>query len=188
MSIIVCIKKHCNIDENKCCAVCEKKCANTCKCIICNNQMIYKDQQEYEEYRSRGFKCHNCEDTYPKDAMHEGCDGEQYCSGCFYDIFATCDSCGEVMYQDDSWGGANGDDSTYCRSCYDEHYTSCEVCGETVDNDDAHHTTRDRYLCSSCTDSMNMCSECGDTIESGEVEIDGDFYCTPCAERRRRRA
>lgn len=77
----------------------------------------------------------------------------------------TCDDCGAVVENDDSYKTAYG--TTICQSCYESDYATCEECGNIVKGFDI-VTIRGRntlYVCQSCADSNYYhCDHCGEYV------------------------
>jgi formylmethanofuran dehydrogenase subunit E len=146
--------------------------------LLCNFQQVFESLEKWEESKKK--TCHNCGEVHDIEKMHIGSDEELYCEGCFYDMFSTCDSCGEVISNDNSYSDDSGE-GTYCHSCFDERYQSCDQCGNTISNDDTYHTIHGENICEGCAENYSSCNDCGELVPDDEIELhDGDHYCHDC--------
>lgn len=90
--------------------------------------------------------CSHCGARIYDEDDHEEINGEVICINCYQMYTTTCDRCGEVIWNDDSYGDEY---TSLCRHCYENHYTRCTCCDALLHEDDAYHL-----------DGYDYCSEC----------------------------
>lgn len=79
--------------------------------------------------------CSRCDDRIEReDAVYFGPDDHEYCEDCYYDLFSSCDHCGEVYFDDDLT--YVHDSELVCVWCRDRHYSHCSKCGDWHRNAD----------------------------------------------------
>jgi len=182
MSVLICDHEHCIKDIKLCCHVCDERegCKGCGLPEICSSQKVYDSMKDYEE-RSK-LMCYHCEEELEEADLTKAPDGERYCEVCFGEHFTTCDSCGELIANDNVWC-AEDDDASYCESCYYDAYGTCNDCENEVLNDYLHRTSGDRYVCENCGGEYTSCNDCGVYIEEGDIHLtkEGVPYCQECA-------
>lgn len=126
-----------------------------------------------------GYTCENCDERISHDDWHE-VNGEYYCEDCFFDIFTSCDNCGEIITQDDSVY-SDFTDRTYCQSCFDDTFIFCENCSEYRPRRYSENIDGSDY-CYDCTgDLFTQCNQCWELIPNDDItEYNGDFFCQTC--------
>lgn len=141
-----------------------------CGCIIEDGQPSY-------EVRGGGYVCQDCRDSY----------------------YVYCEECDELVPWDDA---LEVDGHVVCEDCLEssDRYFQCDCCGEWHESE-SHSTSwwsshnyyttwDDRRVCITCGESEQYCycDDCGQAVETGDVEfINDDQYCPSCAPRHRTR-
>lgn len=94
------------------------------------------------------------------------------CEYCYENNYTTCDICGRVIHNDDSYTTA--DNNVVCESCRDEEYAVCESCGEWhLREDMVYSNIDDTYYCSECySEIYTTCEVCG-----AEMYRDDAYWC-----------
>ena len=107
--------------------------------------------------------CSHCGEVIEED--YDTIYGEPICSDCVANYTVTCDHCGAIICDSDSYG----DESTIlCSECYDTHYTRCNDCNCVIHYDNAYEYSGEYY-----------CRECYDEVRSGDSINDYSYKPTP---------
>ena len=114
--------------------------------------------------------CYNCGEHIAIDLAYMTEDG-YVCEECYDNHYVECNSCGNIIHEDDSYTTADGE--IVCESCRDEHYTECSSCGELYHNDDIIIDDRGDAYCNDCySEIYTTCEVCG-----AEMERDDAYWC-----------
>lgn len=113
------------------------------------------------------FVCHGCNDMTHEDVGHTAGE-EAYCESCYDDI-PSCESCRDLLPNEDDQYTYNGD--VYCEECYYETFSHCDSCYETFYQDDLRYSERHcEAQCESCYSD--------DQVDQRDVNVDStDFLC-----------
>lgn len=143
---------------------------------------IHIDMDEKDGYfendEDNMYSCDNCGNRFDENEMNSTPNDESYCDRCFSRYYTTCDSCNEVISNDDThtFDDRSGD---YCESCYDDMYSfTCYDCGDNYS---------DRYNSSGEDQDGNVyCENCLGNLTHCEVHDDVYYIdrdgCNQCKE------
>jgi hypothetical protein len=62
-----------------------------------------------------------------EDNVYYGPDNREYCETCYYDLFTSCDCCGEACKDDELT--LTDDENKVCTRCLNRRYQQCSTCG-----------------------------------------------------------
>lgn len=111
---------------------------------------------------------------------------ETWCDSCVSDNYGTCESCDDLVPQDDLclvYSGYRRNETYVCESCRDDNYIRCDDCGDYFDSEGILLRDNSADYCESCSESRTVCESCGDIIWSDDSywnEHDGCSYCAAC--------
>jgi hypothetical protein len=140
-------------------------------------------RERHAQLEDTGYVCSCCGCECSDDYMF---DDEVYCQDCFYEHFAECDCCSEVVPRENL---TDVDGESMCDICREENAFLCPDCDELHNNDSMTivFLTPDRSeqagVCENCLDDYRYCEHCGEYFSSscGEYDDDGDYwYCYDC--------
>lgn len=125
------------------------KCANCSDEIEMDSHTYYYDGEWYCEDCASDLEYQRCEHCgYVSDDNLVGLDDEVLCEDCYNDRYFTCDSCGDIFYQDEAYRNADGD--YYCHDCYNDYYVECYECGVEIEREDAFFDDYGDAFCEEC--------------------------------------
>lgn len=132
-------------------------------------------------------QCENCSEIHSIEHMAKYkspryANPDWYCKDCYYDLFATCPNCQEVVEKEEilspnrsnRWSMKEGG----CTKCS----TNCSSCERVIDKDSLYNVEGEDY-CEDCySEKFAVCEECNETVyrdDTRYVENVGEF-CEPC--------
>lgn len=80
------------------------------------------------------IRCIHCGETIENEDYNL-LNGEPICDYCADHYCTTCDECGSLIYEDETWGDEN---HCLCQSCYERYYTRCEDCDDVILSNDTY--------------------------------------------------
>lgn len=158
------------------------------RAYVLHNGLEYAELENISTYRydkralnkyedEHTCSCYNCECDIDEDDSYTDDDGDTYCSNCWYETHADCDSCGNSAYRDDM-NYVNGD--LWCENCTDNRATMCCACDEYHPDSQKHYDTPDGMMCDDCFDESqyNICDVCHEIFDASEVKV--NCICDEC--------
>ena len=154
-------------------------------------------------YNGEPMHCANCERVLTKEDLqeplpehytdddfyfYEDSVGKKYChrDDCGMDLH-ECRHCGEVFHYSHMMYLESVDDYV-CNDCLESNYRYCDICENYYPRSCVQYMyvygRGGVMVCDGCMDDMYTCQDCGDLVDSDDVEwVDEIPYCPNCAEQ-----
>lgn len=82
--------------------------------------------------------CYSCNDPVDEYDVYIGADGNAYCEHCYYELFDSCERCGETHWRENIT--YTGDSRLLCHDCLEaSDYEECARCYEMFHVEDMHN-------------------------------------------------
>ncbi len=104
------------------------------------------------------------------------------CPRCKDEHTLTCESCGEVIWDDQ---GNEVRQHWYCNPCFRGYFTFCNSCEEPIDNQEIIRLPNGRHICPDCfSDEYTYCTSCDRILRNDDAIYMNDGndgpYCSNC--------
>lgn len=124
-------------------------------------------------------ECYHCGNRYYEDDMYFVNDN-QYCDGCYNDLFFRCEKCNNDCDSDDQVEVTHkGYTTTICQDCYQGNYQECSECERSYPNNEMIDSQEGNSYCPKCViDCCSVCADCAEIYD--ETKDSEDDLCPIC--------
>ena len=143
------------------------------------------------------MRCYSCDREIGEDEEYYTTLGQDtICKDCYEDHYFTCERCGGIEHNEDSFCVNTYDHQNYeqheeywCRGCMEQSSFYCEHCDTRYDEEtvDSYSTEGGGLICDGCRDDYCSCANCGTLVYCDDMyyidDYDEDGYCYNCYER-----
>jgi len=111
------------------------------------------ESHDFDMEGEDAYTCHSCGRLIDENDRFVGADDNDYCEGCYYEIFDSCEHCGSTHYREDLTYVESAEYDV-CEWCLEHNYDLCDKCEEYHRNHQLTHVGEKQY-CADCLSDLN---------------------------------